>query len=193
MTTQQPTQPEATQDPVVVRVGKLEGVSEQMSLRLKESTEALNTMRTENHLEHESLRAEIKALSDKVDRQGESHRAEMNKQGETHRAEIGALSDKVDRQGETLSAEMNKQGESHRAEIGALSEKVDRQGEALNEKIDRQGETLSDKIDRQGEALNAKIDTMRAEMHRQTYWILGTFVTVWATTVGAFVALFLAM
>ena len=102
MTTQQPTQPEATQDPVIMRVGRLEGIAEEIHHRL-----------AENHAEHQTLRAETLALSEKVDRQVESLRAEIR-------------------------------------------------------------------------ALNAKMD-------RQTYWILGAFVTVWATTVGAVVALFLAM
>ena len=93
MTTQQPTQPEATQDPVIMRVGRLEGIAEEIHHRL-----------VENHGEHQTLRAETLALSEKVDRQGESVRAEMR-----------ALGEKVDTQ-----------GEAHRAEMRALDEKVDR-------------------------------------------------------------------
>ena len=117
MTTQQPTQPEVPESPLSDRVSRLEAIAEETHLRL-----------AENHADHQSLRAEILALSDKVDRQGE----------------------------------------------------------ALNAKIDRLGETLNAKID-------AKIEALRAEMHRQTYMILGAFGTVWATTVGAVVAVFLAM
>ena len=95
MTTQQPTQPETAQDPMIVRVARLEVIAEQ-------NTTALNTMRGENHTEHQ-------AFNDKIDRQGESLRGE-----------IGALSEKVDRQGETLSAKVD----TLRAEIHA---KADRQ------------------------------------------------------------------
>ena len=136
MTTQQPTQqPEAPESPLSDRVSKLEAIAEETRIRL-----------AENHADHQTLRAEILALGDKVDRQGEAHRAEIDRQGEAHRAEIRALSDKIDRQ-----------------------------GEALNAKIDKQGESL------------------RAEMQRQTYRIIGAFITVWAATVGAAIALFLAM
>ena len=136
MTTQQPTQqPEATQDPVIVRVGKLEAIAEETHLRL-----------AENHAEHQTL------------------------------------SEKIDRQGESL-----------RAEIRALSDKVDRQGEALSDKVDRQGEAHRAEINRQGEAHRAEIKTLNEKIDRQTYRIIGAFITVWAATVGAAIALFLAM
>ena len=149
MTTQQPTQSETAQDPVIMRVGKLEGIAVQVDQRLAEHTETLNTMRRENHAEHQ-------ALNDKVDRQGEALRAE-----------IGALGEKVDRQGEAYNAKID----TLRVE---MHEKIDRQGEALNEKIDTLRVEMHEKIDRQGEAYNAKIealnekvDTLRVEMHEK--------------------------
>ena len=101
MTTQQPTQPEAPESPMSDRVSRLEAIAEETHLRL-----------AENHADHQTHRAEILALGEKVDRQGESLNAKIDTKVDTLRAE---MNDKIDRQGESL-----------RAEIKALSDKIDR-------------------------------------------------------------------
>ena len=151
MTTQQPTQSETAQDPVIVRVGKLEGIAVQVDQRLAEHTETLNTMRRENHAEHQ-------ALNDKVDRQGEALRAE-----------IGALGEKVDRQGEAYNAKID----TLRVE---MHEKIDRQGEAYNAKI----EALNEKVDTLRVEMHEKVDRLRADMYRQGFLIVGALAGLMA-------------
>ena len=75
MTTQS-TPPEAPETSVIERVSRLEGIAEQVNLRLAESTEAINM------------------LSVKVDQQGAAIRAEVD----TLRAEINRLRSDMHRQ-----------------------------------------------------------------------------------------------
>ena len=77
------TQPET---PVVERVSRIEGIVEQVNLRL-----------AENH-------DDIQALSAKIDAQGEALRAEI-REGDA------ALSEKIDAQGRELNAKIDAQNE----------------------------------------------------------------------------------
>ena len=68
MTTQQP---EAPESPMSDRVSRLEAIAEETHLRL-----------AENHADHQALNAKVDTLRtemhDKIDRQGESLRTEIN-------------------------------------------------------------------------------------------------------------------
>ena len=155
MTTQQPTQSETAQDPVIMRVGNLEGIAVQVDKRLAEHTETLNTMRRENHTEHQ-------ALNDKIDRQIGSLRTESH-------AEYLALNDKIDRQGESLNDKID----TLRVE---MHEKIDRQGEAYNAKI----EALNEKVDTLRVEMHEKVDRLRADMYRQGFLIVGALAGLMA-------------
>ena len=116
--TTQPTQPEAAQSPLADRVSRLEGIAEQVNERLGENTLALNTMRAENHAEHESLRAEHQALRAEVRTEVQSLREEnqalrMEHQAmrAEHRAEI-----------QSLRAENQAEHQSTRAEVQRVRE-----------------------------------------------------------------------
>ena len=92
-----------------------------------------------------------------------------------------------------LSEKIDAQGREFRADIQVLNEKIDAQGrefradiQVLNEKIDAQGEVLTAKIDAQGEAL-------RSEMNSRFNTVYVLVGGVWATMVGGFIALFLAI
>ena len=90
MTTQTP-QPETTQDPVVERVSRLEGIAEETRHRLDDLSRGQTT------------------ILEKIDRQGDAIRAEM-RQGDDairaeHRADYQALDAKIDR----LRADLNRQ------------------------------------------------------------------------------------
>ena len=96
------TQPET---PVVERVSRIEGIVEQVNLRL-----------AENHDDIQALSAKIDAQGAKIDAQGEALRAKIDAQGEALRAEIregdAALSAKIDAQNEKidrLRSEMHRQ------------------------------------------------------------------------------------
>ena len=110
------TQPET---PVVERVSRIEGIVEQVNLRL-----------AENHDDIQALSAKIDAQGAKIDAQGEALSAKIDAQGEALRAEIregdAALSAKIDAQGRELNAKIDAQGREFRAETQALNEKIDR-------------------------------------------------------------------
>jgi len=79
--TTQPAQPESAQfPPIPERVSRLEGISEQVNLRLAENTEAINTLRTENHAEHQALRVKIEEQGSELNAKFDRLRGEMHRQ-----------------------------------------------------------------------------------------------------------------
>ena len=80
------TQPETA---MVERVSRIEGVVEQVNLRL-----------AENH-------DDIQALTAKIDAQGETLSAKIDAQGREFRAETQTLTEKIDAQGREFRSEMN--------------------------------------------------------------------------------------
>lgn len=101
--TTQPAQPEAPQPAAMVeRVSRLEGITEQINLRLAENTEAINTLRAENRAGHESLRAEFRT-------EHESLRAENRAGHESLRAEFRAEHESLNAKIDRLRAEMHRQ------------------------------------------------------------------------------------
>lgn len=79
--TTQPVQPEAPQPAAMVeRVGRLEGITEQINLRLAENAEAINTLRAEFRAEHESLRTEFRAEHESLNAKIDRLRTEMHRQ-----------------------------------------------------------------------------------------------------------------
>ena len=85
------TQPET---PVVERVSRIEGIVEQVNLRL-----------AENHDDIQALSAKIDAQGEKIDAQGRELNAKIDAQGREFRAETQALNEKIDR----LRSEMHRQ------------------------------------------------------------------------------------
>ena len=89
------TQPETAQSaPVIERVSRIEGIVEQINLRL-----------AENHDGIQALDTKVDALNDKIDAKTDALNAKIDAQGREFRTEIHAIHEKIDR----LRSEMHRQ------------------------------------------------------------------------------------
>ena len=95
------TQPET---PVVERVSRIEGIVEQVNLRLAENHDDIQALSAKIDAQGEKIDVETKALTAKIDAQGEALRAEI-REGDA------ALSAKIDAQGRELNAKIDAQNE----------------------------------------------------------------------------------
>ena len=104
MTTQTP-QPEAPENPVTERVSRLEGIAEDTRHRLDDLSRGQTALDAKIDILRAESHAENQATNDKIDRLGETIRAE-------HRADYQALDAKID----TLRVETHEKIDALRAE-----------------------------------------------------------------------------
>ena len=93
------TQPETAQSaPVIERVSRIEGIVEQINLRLAENHDGIQAL-------SDKIDTKVDALNDKIETQGRELRAEIHALNEKIDAKTDAIHDKIDR----LRSEMHRQ------------------------------------------------------------------------------------